>query len=124
MVKFVIDRGMDNEYIITIKANGSTLGMHIEPTDTFEVRLYRKCSDELVATIDMTEDTNGVVDVYQAAGGKIRVLLKQGLVDTLGVSKGEKVDGCYLRSEYRLSVICDTANNGKFTAKLANVFVE
>ena len=124
MVKFVIDRGMDNEYIITIKANGSTLGMHIEPTDTFEVRLYRKCSDELVATIDMTEDTNGVVDVYQAAGGKIRVLLKQGLVDTLGVSKGEKVDGCYLRSEYRLSVICDTANNGKFTAKLANDLVE
>ena len=124
MVKFVIDRGMDNEYIITIKANGSTLGMHIEPTDTFEVRLYRKCSDELVATIDMTEDTNGVVDVYQAAGGKIRILLKQGLVDTLGTSKGEKVDGCYLRSEYRLSVICNTANNGKFTAKLANVYVE
>ena len=124
MVKFVIDRGMDNEYIITIKANGSTLGMHIEPTDAFEVRLYRKCSDELVATIDMTEDTNGVVDVYQAAGGKIRILLKQGLVDTLGASKGEKVDGCYPRSEYRLSVICDTANNGKFTAKLANVFVE
>ena len=124
MVKFVIDRGMDNEYIITIKANGSTLGMQIEPTDTFEVRLYRKCSDELVATIDMTEDNNGVVDVYQAPGGKIRILLKQALVDTLDTSKGEKVDGCYPRSEYRLSVICNTANNGKFTAKLANVFVE
>ena len=124
MVKFVIDRGMDNEYIITIKANGSTLGMQIEPTDTFEVRLYRKCSDELVATIDMTEDTNGVVDVYQAAGGKIRILLKQALIDTLVASKGDKVDGCYPKSEYRLSVICNTANNGRFTAKLANVYVE
>ena len=124
MVKFVIDRGMDNEYIITIKANGSTLGMQIEPTDTFEVRLYRKCSDELVATLDMTEDADGVVDVYQAAGGKIRILLKQALVDTLAASKGDKVDGCYPKSEYRISVICDTANNGKFTAKLANVFVE
>lgn len=124
MVKFVIDRGMDNEYIITIKANGSTLGMQIEPTDTFEFRLYRKCSDELVATIGMTEDTNGVVDVYQAPGGKIRILLKQALVDTLDTSKGDKVDGCYPKSEYRLSVICDTATNGKFTAKLANVFVE
>lgn len=124
MVKFVIDRGMDNEYIITIKANGNTLGMQIEPTDTFEVRLYRKCSDELVATVDMTEDVNGVVDVYQAAGGKIRILLKQALVDNLVASKGDKVDGCYPKSEYRISVICDTANNGKFTAKLANVFVE
>ena len=124
MVKFVIDRGMDNEYIITIKANGSTLGMQIEPTDTFEVRLYRKCSDELVATVDMTEDADGVVDVYQAAGGKIRILLKQALVDNLVASKGDKVDGCYPKSEYRISVICDTANNGKFTAKLANVFVE
>lgn len=124
MVKFVIDRGMDNEYIITIKANGSTLGMRIEPTDTFEFRLYRKCSDELVATIGMTEDNNGVVDVYQAPGGKIRILLKQALVDTLDASKGDKVDGCYPKSEYRLSVICDTANNGKFTAKLANVYVE
>ena len=124
MVKFVIDRGMDNEYIITIKANGSTLGMQIEPTDIFEVRLYRKCSDELVATVDMTENANGVVDVYQAAGGKIRILLKQALVNSLVASKGDKVDGCYPKSEYRINVICDTANNGKFTAKLANVYVE
>ena len=124
MVKFVIDRGMDNEYIITIKANGSTLGMQIEPTDIFEVRLYRKCSDELVATVDMTEDANGVVDVYQAAGGKIRILLKQALVNSLVASKGDKVDGCYPKSEYRINVICNTANNGKFTAKLANVYVE
>ena len=124
MVKFVIDRGMDNEYIITIKANGSTLGMQIEPTDIFEVRLYRKCSDELVATVDMTENANGVVDVYQAAGGKIRILLKQSLVNSLVASKGDKVDGCYPKSEYRINVICDTANNGKFTAKLANVYVE
>lgn len=124
MVKFVIDRGMDNEYIITIKANGSTLGMQIEPTDIFEVRLYRKCSDELVATVGMTEDVNGVVDVYQAAGGKIRILLKQALVNSLVASKGDKVDGCYPKSEYRINVICDTANNGKFTAKLANVYVE
>ena len=124
MVKFIINRDMDNEYIITIKANGSTLGMQIEPTDTFEVRLYRKCSDELVTTINMIEDANGVVDVYQTNNGKIRILLKQTLVNTLVASKGDKVDGCYPKSEYRISIICDTANNGKFTAKLANVYVE
>lgn len=124
MVKFIIDRDMDNEYIITIKANGSTLGMQIEPTDTFEVRLYRKCSDELVATINMIEDANGVVDVYNAEGCRIRILLKEALVRDLVTSKGDKVDGCYLKSEYRISIICDTTNNGKFTAKLANVYVE
>ena len=124
MVKFIINRDMDNEYIITIKANGSTLGMQIEPTDTFEVRLYRKCSDELVTTINMIEDANGVVDVYEAINGKIRILLKQTLANTLVASKGDKVDGCYPKSEYRISVICDTVNNGKFTAKLANVYVE
>ena len=115
---------MDNEYIITIKANGSTLGMQIDPTDTFEVRLYKKCSDELVATINMIEDANGVVDVYEATNGKIRVLLKHALVNGLIASKGDKVDGCYPKSEYRINVICNTVNNGKFTAKLANVYVE
>ena len=124
MVKFIINRDMDNEYIITIKANGSTLGMQIEPTDTFEVRLYKKCSDELVATINMIEDANGVVDVYQTNNGKIRILLKQTLANTLVASKGDKVDGCYPQSEYRINVMCNTANNGKFTAKLANVYVE
>ena len=124
MVKFIIDRGMDNEYIITIKANGSTLGMQIDPTDTFEVRLYRKCSDELVATVGMVENENGLVEVYQEANGKIRILLKQALVDTLVASKGDKVDGCYPKSEYRLNILCDTVVNGKFTAKLANVYVE
>lgn len=124
MTKFIIDRGIDNEYIITIKANGSTLGMQIEPTDTFEVRLYRKCSDELVATVSMTESANGVVDVYEALNGKIRILLKQALVNRLVASKGDKVDGCYPKSEYRINIVCNTANNGKFTAKLANVYVE
>ena len=124
MVKFVIDRDLDNEYIITIKANGSTLGMAIEPTDTFEVRLYKKCSDELVSTITMTESDDGLVEVYHAAGGKIRILMKEAFVSKLAASKGDKVDGCYPKSEYRITVICDTANNGKFTAKLANVYVE
>lgn len=124
MTKFIIDRGIDNEYIITIKANGSTLGMQIAPTDTFEVRLYRKCSDELVATVSMTESANGVVDVYEALNGKIRILLKQALVNRLVASKGDKVDGCYPKSEYRINIVCNTANNGKFTAKLANVYVE
>lgn len=124
MVKFVIDRGLDNEYIITIKANGSTLGMAIEPTDTFEVRLYKKCSDELVSTITMTESDDGLVEVYQAPNGKIRILLKEAFVSKLVASKGDKVDGCYPKSEYRITVICDTVNNGKFTAKLANVYVE
>lgn len=124
MTKFIIDRGIDNEYIITIKSNGSTLGMQIEPTDTFEVRLYRKCSDELVATVSMTESANGVVDVYEALNGKIRILLKQALVNRLVASKGDKVDGCYPKSEYRINIVCNTANNGKFTAKLANVYVE
>ena len=124
MVKFIINRDMDNEYIITIKANGNTLGMQIDPTDTFEVRLYRKCSDELVATITMSEDENGLVEVYQENNGKIRIRLKQAFAETLVANKGDKVDGCYPKSEYRLNILCDTVVNGKFTAKLANVYVE
>lgn len=119
----MINKNMDNEYVITIKANGSSLGMQIDPTDTFEVSLYEKCTDELVATIDMEDSDNGVVTIYQESNGKINILLKQKLVDSLVKTKGDRVDGCYPKSGYRLLVKCSTVNNGNFVARIDNVYV-
>ena len=39
--KFIINRQMLNEFIITIKQNDSTLPMTIEDTDTFELSLFK-----------------------------------------------------------------------------------
>ena len=45
--KFVINKGMSNEFIITIKQNDSTLPMTIEDTDTFVAKLFELESNEL-----------------------------------------------------------------------------
>ena len=46
--KFVINKSMSNEFIITIKQNDSTLPMVIYPADTFTVNFYNLETQELV----------------------------------------------------------------------------
>ena len=122
--KFVINKGMVNEFILTIKQNDSTSAMEIDPTDTFEVRLYLLETNELVSTIDLDGSTEGSVEVYDATNGQILVKLEDALVDSLITERGKKPDRYYLRPTYRLAVDCSTINNGNFVAKIANVYVE
>ena len=52
--RFVINKGMNNEFIITIKQNDSTLPMIIESTDTFTVNFYKLDTQEITLTVGMT----------------------------------------------------------------------
>jgi len=114
--KFVINKGMSNEFIITIKQNDSTLPMIIEDTDTFVANLFELESNELELTTDAV--------VYDAANGQIIIKLSESEVNELVTERGEKVDRYYLKPTYRLAIDCNTVNNGNFVAKIANVYVE
>lgn len=116
MSKFVINKGMSNEFIITIKQNGTTLPMAIEQTDTFVAKLIKMSDSTVVSTLD--------VDVEDAVNGQIKVTVSSEIAAGLEVAKGDKADLYYSKPRYKLAIDCNTANNGKFVAKVEKVYVE
>lgn len=122
--RFVINKGMSNEFIITIKQNDSTLPMIIESTDTFTVNFYKLDTQEITLTVGMTATSGGQVTVYDDANGQILVSLHKDAVAGMTSERGDKVDKYYLKSTYRMAIDCSTVNNGNFVAKIASVYVE
>ena len=116
MSKFIITKGASNEFIITIKQNGTTLPMAIEPTDTFNAKLLSIKDGSVVATFT----TNTV----NAQNGKIKLTLDSNTVNGLNIERGERADYYYSKPLYKLVIDCDTVNNGKFAAKVHKVYVE
>ena len=121
--KFVITKGIANEYYITIKQDDSTLPMVIEPTDTFEVKIFKLKDSALVATIGMIAGTDGQVSVYDAANGKLKIVLSDVLVTALVMERGDRADYYYSKPIYRLVIDASTVNNGDFIATIDKVYV-
>ena len=116
MGKFVISKGVSNEFIITIKQNGTTLPMAIEAGDTFVTKLVMLSDGSVIAT--------PTTSVYNATNGKIKVVFSQEEVNALSIERGDRADYYYSKPMYKLVIDCDTVNNGKFVAKVAKVYVE
>ena len=121
--KFVITKGIANEYYITIKQDDSTLPMVIEPTDTFEVKIFKLEDSALIATIGMIAGTDGQISVYDAANGKLKIVLSDALVTALVMERGDRADYYYSKPMYRLVIDASTANNGDFIATIDKVYV-
>jgi len=121
--KFVINKGLSNEFTFTIKQNDSTLPMTIETSDTFEATLYKLEDNSVVGTANMTNGMNGQITVYDASNGQIKLVLKDALVDTLELERGAKADYYYAKAMYRMAIECNTTNNGNFIAKVDKVYV-
>lgn len=121
--KFVITKGIANEYYITIKQDDSTLPMVIKPTDTFEVKIFKLKDSALVATIGMIAGTDGQVSVYDAANGKLKIVLSDALVTALVMERGDRADYYYSKPIYRLVIDASTVNNGDFIATIDKVYV-
>ena len=121
--KFVITKGIANEYYITIKQDDSTLPMVIEPTDTFEVKIFKLKDSALVATIGMIAGTDGQVSVYDDANGKLKIVLSDALVTALAMERGDRADYYYSKPIYRLVIDASTVNNGDFIATIDKVYV-
>ena len=115
--KFVINKGVSNEFILTIKQNGNTLPMLITATDTFSLKLYN------LETGVQVPGTESVVTVHDTSNGQIKIIFPNTLVDSLVGERGKKADRYYLKPTYRIAIDCNTTNNGKFVAKVPLVYV-
>lgn len=116
MSKFTITKGVSNEFIITIKQNGTTLPMIIEPTDVFTCKLLSIKDGSVVATL--------ITEVLNASNGKLRITIDDSIVNNLLVERGDRADYYYSKPLYKLIIDCDTVNNGKFVAKVNKVYIE
>ena len=116
--KFIINKGMSNEFILTIKQNDSTLPMLITDTDTFTLKMYKLEDSSEVTGLD------NVISVYDTNNGQIKITLDSAIVSGLVGEKGGKEDRYYLRPTYRIAIDCNTINNGAFVAKIPLVYVE
>ena len=67
---------------------------------------------------------DGFIDVYDDANGQIRVTMNPTLTDRLEKERGPKEDRYYLKPTYRMSIECNTMNNGNFVIKLKNISVD
>ena len=113
--RFIINKGMTNEFILTIKQQGSIEAMVIGSNDTFEAKLFNlETNKEVLNAITVT--------VESALEGKIK--LSFGDVSSLISERGEKEDRYYLKPTYRIALDCNTESNGSFVAKIQYVYVE
>ena len=114
--KFIISKTVDNTFIFTIKADGTTLPMVIEPTDTFVASL------QLLS--DSSEALSKALTHEDLLNGKVSFLVTEAEAATLVSDKGSKVDRYYLLPTYKLVIDCVTTNNGNFIAKVCEVYVD
>jgi len=114
--KFVINKGVDNEFVLTIKQTGTTLPMEINNTDTFEAHLIKLNDGTTILT--------KLLSIEDTANGKVKLVVSSAEAGVLESSKGSEVDRYYLRPTYRLMIDCNTVNNGAFIAKVPEVYVE
>ena len=122
---FTINRGLKNEFIMTIKQNDSLLPMVIEYSDTFKLTIFNRDTEAIEAVLDM-DDTkvDGYISIHNDANGQIKIVMNPALTNKLEKERGPKEDRYYLRPTYRISIECDTLNNGNFVAKLENVYID
>ena len=122
---FTINRGLKNEFIITIKQNDSLLPMIIANTDAFKLTMFNRDTEAIEAVLDMDNaKADGYIAIHNDANGQIKIVMNPTLTSTLEKERGPKEDRYYLRPTYRIAIECDTLNNGNFVAKLENVYID
>lgn len=119
---FTINKDIQNEFIFTIKQNDSLLPMIIDLSDTFSFKIYDLDTDELFKEVNMTSSKDGIITIFDAANGQIKVVLNS---DPLfRKERGSKEDKYYLKPTYRILIEGTTVNNGLISAKVPFVYVE
>ena len=122
---FTINRGLKNEFIMTIKQNDSLLPMVIEYSDTFKLTMFNRDTEAVEAVLDMDNaKADGYISIHNDANGQIKIVMNPALTSKLEKERGPKEDRYYLRPTYRIAIECDTLNNGNFVAKLENVYID
>jgi len=112
-----ISKSLDNDFTFIIKQQNSTLPMTLDDTDTFTAHLFR--------LEDNVEDDTVSFNISKESpyeDGKVALSINN--TSHLSSERGDKSDRYYLIPTYKLVIECDTVNNGKFLAKINNVYVD
>jgi 5S rRNA maturation endonuclease (ribonuclease M5) len=121
---FVINKGFDNEFLVTIKQNKTMLPMVIDDSDVFEFYLFKHEDNILIAKITSIEDANGSIVFTDKDNGEITIKIKKELADTLTGSKGTYADRYYLKPKHYGLIDAVTLNNGNFISRIEEIFVD
>lgn len=117
VAKFTITKGIDNTFVFTIKADGSTLPMVMTSSDTFTANLVLLSTGSTALIKALVKDADLVT-------GKATLTITAAETASLVGERGSKVDRYYLRPTYKLVIECSTANNGDFIARVPEVYVD
>lgn len=117
VAKFTITKNFDNRFDFTIKANGSTLPLELTPFDTFKGYLINLETGATALAVDLIQGDNPL-------SGIVALVITAEQTAGLVSERGSKVDRYYLRPTYKLIIDCVTENNGIFTAKVPEVYVD
>lgn len=120
VAKFTITKGVENTFVFTIKADGSTLPMEITSTDSFVADLI---------PLDPLDTVTGISNLVLSLpdnllSGKVTLVIPASSTADLVKDMGDKADRYYLRPVYKLVIKCTTQNNGNFIAKVPEVYVD
>lgn len=123
--KFIIDKGIPNEYTIQIKSDGETLPLVLDPSDTFNLKLYalEDTTNTIVAELDMTDTTLGQITIEDEVNGKIKILMKDTMTTSLINERGTKADRYYLKPTYRALITGVTSNDGNIVVPIDLIYV-
>lgn len=114
--KFVIFKGIDNNYYFRIKKNETIESINITPTDTFVFKLLDIESGELIYTTNLT--------VVDSINGKIQLAIPSNNTTNLKVDVGDRCDYYSRKPTYKGRIEMNTADNGKGIAILDKIYVE
>ena len=119
VAKFTITKGIDNTFVFTIKADGSTLPMDVL-NGTYTATLYSLETQAAVAGL-----TNvALTKLTPTTNGKVSLTIPSATTATLTGERGSKVDRYYLKPVYKLVINCVGTDNGDFIAKVPEVYVD
>lgn len=121
---FVINKGFDNEFLITIKQDDNTLAMVIDDTDVFTFYLYDYETKSLLKEFTSTDTVDGSIVPTDKPNGQVTITMKKDFVDTLIGKRGSYADRYYLKPIHYGILKATTLSNGNFIAKIDEVFID
>jgi hypothetical protein len=114
---FKISKSLSNYYTVTINKQGTNEPMVLDSGDTFVGHLFK-------LDTDIKDDVVGINISKRLPFEEGKINIEVTDTGHLISERGTKADRYYLKPTYRMVIECDTANNGKFSVRVDNVYVE
>lgn len=120
---FSINKGIDNEFIFSIKKQHEILPLTLDDSDTFEMRIIRLSTRDVVSIINQVENDDGVIEFFDKPNGQILVKLNASMTSTLESEFGDRADRYYSKPMYEILVIGNSLIDGAIQFKIPEVYV-